>query len=233
MRLITLTSNYWFWGFVILLWICVCQRLSRIRSRDENEGNDDEEPYSTEIDTPETDTQRREIRKELILRTLITKKIGVEKDVELGLCQDDARETSKDQSVSLRKSGSKNTSSINKVSTKEELVQRQSDNVSRTSSLSEISTGKRISDSIEEQTNRHICIIKPPSEKESPDKDDDQNDVTPSENVCSICLSEYKHNQSICYSPNKQCTHFFHKDCIVEWLLNDDGCPCCRRDFLG
>jgi hypothetical protein len=73
---------------------------------------------------------------------------------------------------------------------------------------------------------------------------------------CSICLSEYELSQSICWSNNHQCTHVFHTDCMIQWLVTlgrkqslnkrftrypTDGdlvgfyelqCPCCRQEFV-
>lgn len=73
---------------------------------------------------------------------------------------------------------------------------------------------------------------------------------------CSICLSEFNLHQQICWSSNPECTHAFHSDCMVQWLvalgrkhstmkrftLNPTErqllehyelqCPCCRQEFI-
>jgi hypothetical protein len=51
--------------------------------------------------------------------------------------------------------------------------------------------------------------------------------------TCAICLNNYNEGEEISWSPNKQCTHCFHRACIVEWLCRQDGCPFCRVDFLS
>jgi hypothetical protein len=50
---------------------------------------------------------------------------------------------------------------------------------------------------------------------------------------CAICIMEYQDGEDICCSHNEQCKHVFHRDCIMEWLLRHDECPCCRHNFLS
>eukprot|EP00543_Licmophora_paradoxa_P015163 CAMPEP_0202477796 /NCGR_PEP_ID=MMETSP1360-20130828/94125_1 /ASSEMBLY_ACC=CAM_ASM_000848 /TAXON_ID=515479 /ORGANISM="Licmophora paradoxa, Strain CCMP2313" /LENGTH=353 /DNA_ID=CAMNT_0049105049 /DNA_START=530 /DNA_END=1591 /DNA_ORIENTATION=+ len=52
-------------------------------------------------------------------------------------------------------------------------------------------------------------------------------------NACSICLGEYQEGDKICWSHNQYCRHVFHRECILEWLLRHDECPCCRHNFLS
>jgi hypothetical protein len=73
---------------------------------------------------------------------------------------------------------------------------------------------------------------------------------------CSICLSEYELSQSICWSNNHQCTHVFHTECMIQWLVTlgrkqslnkrftrypkdidlvgfyELQCPCSRQEFV-
>lgn len=72
---------------------------------------------------------------------------------------------------------------------------------------------------------------------------------------CAVCLSEYELDEEVCWSSNPNCTHVFHKECMLEWLvalgrrrskmkrfpntpsekrlLNYElECPCCRQDFI-
>jgi hypothetical protein len=49
---------------------------------------------------------------------------------------------------------------------------------------------------------------------------------------CAICLVEYQDGDEISWSHNSSCGHAFHSDCIIEWLLASDECPCCRRNYL-
>ena len=50
---------------------------------------------------------------------------------------------------------------------------------------------------------------------------------------CTICLEAFERGTEICSSYNENCIHAFHRECIFEWLLKNDGCPCCRQDFLA
>jgi len=49
---------------------------------------------------------------------------------------------------------------------------------------------------------------------------------------CEICLMDYEVGDKVCFSPNDECAHAFHKDCIVDWLLKKNTCPICRRNYL-
>ena len=37
---------------------------------------------------------------------------------------------------------------------------------------------------------------------------------------CAICLEQYLPSDTISWSSNNQCTHVFHKECIVQWLVS-------------
>lgn len=52
-------------------------------------------------------------------------------------------------------------------------------------------------------------------------------------NCCAICLCSYDVNDTVIWSCNKECSHAFHDECILPWLVkNQNGeCPCCRRNF--
>ena len=50
------------------------------------------------------------------------------------------------------------------------------------------------------------------------------------ENLCCICLSEYKDGESVL--TGTQCTHLFHATCCQEWLVQNDFCPYCRKEIV-
>lgn len=52
-------------------------------------------------------------------------------------------------------------------------------------------------------------------------------------NICSICLDDYDEGDTIVKS--KYCTHYFHRECITQWLereKSDYKCPCCRNHMV-
>jgi hypothetical protein len=68
--------------------------------------------------------------------------------------------------------------------------------------------------------------------------------------TCVICLVQYQSGDHVSWSSNEECSHAFHRDCILIWLLKknvSDGfsvgsdnhnerrylCPCCRREFVS
>jgi len=72
---------------------------------------------------------------------------------------------------------------------------------------------------------------------------------TKHEECCSICLEPYvagdivarlktNHNTTASGNPDETneesngCNHWFHEDCILEWLQNHDECPLCRKDMI-
>jgi hypothetical protein len=50
-------------------------------------------------------------------------------------------------------------------------------------------------------------------------------DIDVPDNTCSICLSELEEGDWVGDIP---CGHFFHKDCLKEWLFKNNHCPICR-----
>ncbi len=46
---------------------------------------------------------------------------------------------------------------------------------------------------------------------------------------CAICLADYTHGEPIQCSKN--CEHVFHAECIMDWLVKHQECPCCRTAF--
>ena len=51
--------------------------------------------------------------------------------------------------------------------------------------------------------------------------------------ACDICLLEYQVGDAVAWSPNPDCTHCFHKDCVLDWLVRKPTCPNCRHDYLN
>lgn len=50
--------------------------------------------------------------------------------------------------------------------------------------------------------------------------------------TCEICLDEIQVGEEIAGSPNKDCIHEFHYECICPALKRQPTCPCCRREYL-
>jgi len=63
--------------------------------------------------------------------------------------------------------------------------------------------------------------------------DDEDDNQSQQENVCSICFDAYTAGDSV--MTGTQCKHMFHAHCAREWLLsksNNDHCPYCRVEIL-
>ena len=50
--------------------------------------------------------------------------------------------------------------------------------------------------------------------------------------ICAICLEAFAIGQPVANSRNDDCSHTFHIDCISEWLMKHNECPCCRAIVL-
>ncbi|XVF10414.1 hypothetical protein REPUB_Repub07fG0180800 [Reevesia pubescens] len=53
----------------------------------------------------------------------------------------------------------------------------------------------------------------------------------PNDNTCPICLSEYMPKETLRTIP--ECNHYFHANCIDEWLKKNASCPLCRNSPGG
>jgi len=50
---------------------------------------------------------------------------------------------------------------------------------------------------------------------------------------CTICLIAFTEHQLVCESNNAACKHIFCQECISSWLMTNDFCPICRREYLA
>jgi len=61
------------------------------------------------------------------------------------------------------------------------------------------------------------------------------------DNCCSICLEPYAVGDTVARLKKEQtdsndkdtCNHWFHEDCILQWLQNHDDCPLCRKNMIA
>ena len=42
---------------------------------------------------------------------------------------------------------------------------------------------------------------------------------------CAICLENYEEEDDIVVLP---CHHYYHKNCLEEWIAHNGSCPMCR-----
>eukprot|EP00536_Pseudo-nitzschia_multiseries_P010185 jgi/Psemu1/25290/gm1.25290_g len=62
-------------------------------------------------------------------------------------------------------------------------------------------------------------------------------DFDDDEDVCPICLDNFEVGDVVMWSRHGQgaCSHAFHEDCLLQWLLEqrENECPTCRACFIG
>ena len=46
--------------------------------------------------------------------------------------------------------------------------------------------------------------------------------------ACHICLEKYNLDNYIVIMP---CNHFYHEQCLKEWLKKHNTCPICKKDY--
>jgi len=68
------------------------------------------------------------------------------------------------------------------------------------------------------------------AEVSSPDNNGDFTFLASAE--CSICMEGYKKGDMICWSRNLSCSHAFHTECLLLWLMHHDICPNCRSIYI-
>jgi Ring finger domain len=50
---------------------------------------------------------------------------------------------------------------------------------------------------------------------------------------CSICITDYEVGDRLVRSPQDECPHVFHEDCMLQWLSTGrKTCPTCRKWFV-
>jgi Ring finger domain len=105
--------------------------------------------------------------------------------------------------------------------------------------------------------NQKVRVPLPGETRDAADEGTSTRRLVPS--GCAICLSLFDAGESITWSSNPQCTHIFHRECVLHWYLAVGrkaqrrrhhsnpaisdveapskicdfslACPCCRQDF--
>jgi len=58
------------------------------------------------------------------------------------------------------------------------------------------------------------------------------NNLLEENKICAICQFDFE-NGNFVRKLTIVCTHLFHRDCIDEWLRNQQHtCPICRKDLM-
>jgi len=201
----SLFNQIMWWGIVVM-WFFFCQRMSNAQNLG-SEGRLGDDMTEEEEET----------RKDFILHTLVIKEII-----------SPTSNSDRPSTFQSKEKAEKNSPIVNDKSVQSGEITVPSD---EENCVDEDKDGSAINTTKQEKKgsllDRSIHSISALFYKS--EQSDDENET----NVCSICLSTYDEGEEICWSPNPQCSHAFHKDCIVEWLMRHKECPNCRIDYLA
>ena len=54
--------------------------------------------------------------------------------------------------------------------------------------------------------------------------------VFSNETTCAICMSDFKETDKITPLPCDE-KHYFHSECIIDWLSRNNSCPFCKKEI--
>jgi hypothetical protein len=67
--------------------------------------------------------------------------------------------------------------------------------------------------------------IKCSSSHDTAETDDEWSFHDYEDKECPICMEAFQLGDAVSWSPNEECSHVFHHECIKEWLLKHVECP--------
>lgn len=50
--------------------------------------------------------------------------------------------------------------------------------------------------------------------------------AAPDKSLCAVCYTDYEEGEEVRTLP---CLHFYHRECIDQWLLHHRLCPICKH----
>jgi CRISPR/Cas system-associated protein Cas10 (large subunit of type III CRISPR-Cas system) len=62
-------------------------------------------------------------------------------------------------------------------------------------------------------------------------KKKNEEESSPSNNECAVCLGEFQEGEWLKHLPN--CCHVFHTACIDTWFQSHTNCPLCRSHVFN
>mmetsp|Transcript_3654 Transcript_3654/g.8403 ORF Transcript_3654/g.8403 Transcript_3654/m.8403 type:complete len:210 (-) Transcript_3654:2078-2707(-) len=70
------------------------------------------------------------------------------------------------------------------------------------------------------------------SQEQLPADEDFSTNNSTHDDCCAICLEPYAVGDDLCTGKTEQCSHVFHKHCMVEWIRRHNRCPICRSNLM-
>ena len=206
------------WWVFILMWFCFCRSVSN--ERIDGDSDDSDQVGSSRrwrIRSSMTEREKKS-RKEYVLETLITKKFTLRE------YQKESSQNSQSQRCGNKADNLTDDDETSKSPYIDSSCDKQKDSYDNPGESEESMKVDK------PQKKKSILELSINSISSLFEQNDSSNDHET--NCCSICLGDYEEGDDICLSPNAQCKHAFHKDCMVQWLMKHNRCPICRNNYL-
>ena len=200
--------------------ICGCKDLDQVERDDRNEDNRDSRPE----ETSEERLLREEAESEALARQLMAEEAMASYNQSALYLQENAEQYSEEDLAALR-------AIMDEEHAIEEAEEEELVTSADLSYETLLNLGERMGDVKSERwamrAKREIAKLSTATFKKSMVKGKDENDC---DVKCLVCQFPFEDGEGIRILP---CKHYFHHECVDQWLMAKDFCPYCRQCIVA